>query len=95
MILIPGKSYEDLSPNELAEMIDVHLGRSGRFDPDALYEFLCMEYHGLVEDVRKELKRIDREFATSSTQINGVDPVRGRAALEDLAHRLRQGRFSA
>jgi hypothetical protein len=93
MVLMPSKGYKDLSPNEMAEMIEVHLGGHGRFDADALYEFQCMEYKGVVEDVRKELERIGQEFASSSTHIDGIDPERGRAALEDLARRLREGRF--
>lgn len=95
MVLIHGRSFADLSQPELAEMIEVHLGGRGRFDPDALYEFLCMEYQGLAEEVRVELESIDREFASSATEIDGLDSGRGRAALDDLARRLRQGRFSA
>lgn len=89
MVLIEDKGFENLSPDEVAEMIDVHLGRSGRFDPDALYEFLSMKYEGFVESVRSEIEDIDKDFASSATHIDGIDTSNGRAALADLASRLR------
>lgn len=89
-MLIGNKGFKDLWPPEVAEMIEVHLGADGCFDPRALYEFTEMNYGGGLEAVRKEVVAIDHQFATSPNLIDGTDAPEGRAALAKLAARLRQ-----
>ena len=89
MVLIEGKDFSNLTPREVAEMIDVHLGGEGRFDRDALYEFRSFPNVEGLEAARQAVVGIDHQFATSSSSIDGIDTEGGKTALAQLAADLR------
>ena len=88
MVLIDGKGFTNLTLPEAAEMIEVHLGKPGRFAPEAVSEFYTVPNAGALEQVRQRLLTIQSEFADSD-EPDGLSTERGRVALEALAGELR------
>lgn len=90
MVRIEGKGFNDLSLSEAAEMIEVHLGQTGRFHPDAVYEFYTVPNSGELEGVRQRLLTIQSNCAEPG-EPDGLATASGRLALTALAEELRSG----
>ena len=89
MVRIDGKGFFDLSLPEVSEMINVHLGKPGRFHPEALWEFCTVPNGGELEQVRQRLLMIQSEFAEAD-EPDGLSTERGRMTLAALAEALRR-----